>query len=135
MPTGRGDVNAAGIEFYSNLINTLLKNDIEPWVTLFHWDYPYSLFLKGGWLNPKSPDWFAEYTKVIMETLGDRVKNWITFNEPQCFIGHGHHGLSDNTVHAHTYNLWIVLALNFELYKETSPMDLCCNIDHNKAHK
>ena len=63
-----------------------------PWdrsLTLFHWDYPYDLYCKGGWLNPDSPDWFADYTRIIVDRLSDRVAHWMTLNEPQCFIGLG----------------------------------------------
>ena len=91
LPEGIGEINSQGIDFYSRLIDELLENDIEPYITLFHWDYPQSLFLKGGCLNPESPDWFAGYTKVVVDALSDRVKNWITLNEPQCFIGLGHY--------------------------------------------
>ena len=59
-------------------------------MTLFHWDYPYELYCRGGWLNPESPEWFAEYTGIVADRLGDRVKHWITLNEPQCFLGLGH---------------------------------------------
>ncbi|CAA6689535.1 MULTISPECIES: GH1 family beta-glucosidase [unclassified Lentimonas] len=90
MPDGTGRVNEAGMAFYDALINELMANDIEPWVTLFHWDYPYELFLQGGWLNRNSPLWFAEYTKVVVDRFSDRVSHWITVNEPQCFIGLGH---------------------------------------------
>ncbi len=90
LPEGTGKVNKAGIQFYSDLIDELLKHDIEPWVTLFHWDYPYELFLRGGWLNRSSPEWFEEYTKVVVKHFSDRVKYWMTVNEPQCFIGLGY---------------------------------------------
>lgn len=66
-----------------------LANGIEPYVTIFHWDYPYELYKKGGWLNDDSPEWFLEYAKVVVDALSDRVKNWFTINEPQCFIGLG----------------------------------------------
>lgn len=89
FPEGIGEVSEEGIRFYNDLIDELLKNGIEPYVTLFHWDFPYALYLKGGWLNPESPKWFAEYTKVVAERFSDRVKYFITFNEPQCFIGIG----------------------------------------------
>src|SRR5690606_32270163 len=55
LPRGTGKVNEAGLAFYDRLIDELLEHDIAPWVTLFHWDYPYDLFLRGGWLNPDSP--------------------------------------------------------------------------------
>ncbi len=90
IPQGKGAVNSAGIGFYDRLVDELLEAGIQPWVTLFHWDYPYELFLRGGWLNPESPAWFAEYTKVVVDALSDRVSHWITLNEPQCFIGLGH---------------------------------------------
>jgi len=90
MPAGIGPVNTTGLDFYDNLVDELLEHGIEPWVTLFHWDYPYDLFLRGGWLNPESPKWFARYVKAVVQRLSDRVRHWITLNEPQCFIGLGY---------------------------------------------
>lgn len=90
LPQGTGAVNEAGLDFYDRLVDALLKAGIEPWVTLFHWDYPTALYHQGGWLNPKSADWFAEYSRAVVRRLGNRVKHWITFNEPQCFVGVGH---------------------------------------------
>lgn len=89
-PDGTGEINPKGIKFYSDLIDELKRNGIEPVVTLFHWDYPYSLYCKGGWLNPESSDWFETYTKTVVDCLSDRVQYWITINEPQCFIGCGY---------------------------------------------
>jgi len=90
IPSGTGAINQAGIDFYDRLIDTLLDKNITPWITLFHWDYPLDLFQKGGWLNPESSDWFAEYTAVVVNAFSDRVVNWFTQNEPQCYIGLGH---------------------------------------------
>jgi beta-glucosidase len=90
LPDGVGAVNEAGFAFYDQLIDALLDANITPWVTLFHWDYPYELYCRGGWLNPQSPQWFGEYTQLVAQRLGDRVKHWMTLNEPQCFIGLGH---------------------------------------------
>ena len=90
IPDGTGRINKEGVAFYDRLIDSLLENGVEPWVTLFHWDYPYSLYCKGGWLNRDSADWFAEYTQVIVDSLSDRVSHWITLNEPQSFIVLGH---------------------------------------------
>jgi len=87
IPTGEGAVNPAGLAFYDRLIDGLLEAGIEPWATLFHWDYPMDLFCRGGWLNPRSPDWFADYARVVVDHFSDRVSNWMTLNEPQCFIG------------------------------------------------
>lgn len=87
LPDGTGKINQKGLDFYNNLINELLKYGIEPFVTLFHWDYPQKLFEKGGWLNPESSDWFYNYAKIVGKAFGDRVKNFITINEPQCILG------------------------------------------------
>lgn len=90
MPEGTGAVNQKGIEFYNNLIDELLKYNITPYITLFHWDLPYALHIRGGWMNPEITDWFEAYTKVIAENFGDRVKNFITFNEPSVFVNLGY---------------------------------------------
>ena len=90
IPTGTGEPNEAGLDFYDRLIDALLSHNVQPWVTLFHWDFPVDLFHKGGWLNRESVEWFADYTRVLAERLGDRVQHWMTFNEPQIFLGMGH---------------------------------------------
>jgi beta-glucosidase len=90
IPEGTGTINQKGLDYYDRLIDALLEEEIQPWVTLFHWDYPYSLFKRGGWLSPDSSDWFAEYTKVMVDKLSDRVACWMTLNEPQVFIDIGH---------------------------------------------
>jgi beta-glucosidase len=91
LPEGAGKVNQHGLDFYNRLVDALLEKNITPWITLFHWDYPYALYCRGGWLNRDSADWFADYTTLIVDQLSDRVSHWITLNEPQCFIGLGHH--------------------------------------------
>lgn len=90
LPEGVGKVNAKGIDFYNRLIDELLAANIEPYVTLFHWDYPQALYYRGGWLNTDSPHWFADYTRGVVDALSDRVRYWMTLNEPQVFIGMGH---------------------------------------------
>jgi len=90
LPEGTGKINEKGLAFYDRLIDALLENNVEPWVTLFHWDYPYALYCKGGWLNRNSADWFADYAGVMVDKLSDRVTYWMTQNEPQCYIGFGH---------------------------------------------
>lgn len=82
LPEGKGRVNQAGVDFYSNLVDELLANGIEPLVTLFHWDLPAALDDRGGWLNPDIADWFAEYASVMFRALDGRVKKWVTHNEP-----------------------------------------------------
>jgi len=89
LPQGTGPSNQAGLDFYDRLIDALLAAGIEPWVTLFHWDFPHALYLRGGWLNPDSPRWFQDYVRLVVDKLSDRVAHWFTFNEPQCFIGIG----------------------------------------------
>ncbi|HMN39884.1 MAG TPA: GH1 family beta-glucosidase [Phycisphaerales bacterium] len=87
---GTGRVSESGLGFYDRLVDELLAAGIEPWITLFHWDLPLALERRGGWLNREIADWFAEYTRVVVERLSDRVSKWITLNEPQVFIKHGH---------------------------------------------
>ncbi len=82
MPQGRGEVNEAGVKFYSDLIDELIANGIEPWIALNHFDLPLALELElDGWLNPQLPAIFDDYARVCFERFGDRVKHWITFNE------------------------------------------------------
>ncbi len=89
LPNGTGMPNAKGLDFYSRLVDGLMDAGITPYATLFHWDYPYELYCNGGWLNADSSNWFAEYTAVVARKLSDRVTNWMTLNEPLCFIGVG----------------------------------------------
>jgi beta-glucosidase len=90
IPEGVGAVNRPGLDFYDRLVDELLQKGITPYATLFHWDYPLALHRRGGWLHPDSPAWFADYTKVIVDRLSDRVKHWFTFNENKIFVLHGH---------------------------------------------
>ncbi len=84
FPTGRGAINEAGLDFYNRLIDDLLANDITPFVTLYHWDLPQTLQDEGGWLRRGIAEDFAAYADTISRAFGDRVKHWITFNEPWC---------------------------------------------------
>lgn len=89
IPDGTGAVSEAGLDFYDRLIDELLANGVNPHVTLYHWDTPWEVYLKGGWLNRDISDWFERYAEVVVKKLGDRVTSWMTLNEPQCFIGLG----------------------------------------------
>ncbi len=92
QPTGYGKANPEGIRFYSDLIDALLDRGITPWVTLYHWDLPLALQTEyDGWLNPRIADFFAEYADLCFSHFGDRVKHWITLNEPWvvAILGHG----------------------------------------------
>ena len=82
MPTGRGSVNRAGLDFYERLVDRLLSRGIQPLVTLYHWDLPAALDDQGGWLNRDVAGWFADYAEVLFRALDDRVARWVTLNEP-----------------------------------------------------
>ena len=90
LPNGIGEINQKGIDFYNQLIDALMANDITPYITLYHWDLPYALHKKGAWLNSECVEWFAEYAKVVAEAFSDRVQYFFTMNEPQIFIGLGY---------------------------------------------
>ena len=101
MPEGRGKLNQKGMDFYKKLIEELLKNDIEPIITLYHWDLPQSLQKTGGWANRETVDYFVEYAQAMFKSFGGSVNKWITHNEPwvAAFAGHrqGRHapGITD----------------------------------------
>ncbi|KAF6165136.1 hypothetical protein GIB67_000720 [Kingdonia uniflora] len=91
FPNGSGEINQAGIDHYNNFINALLAKGIEPYVTLYHWDLPQALEDKyNGWLNPQIIKDFVVYAETCIEKFGDRVKHWITFNEPHTFAIQGY---------------------------------------------
>lgn len=91
QPSGKGKPNPEGLRFYSNLIDTLLAYNITPWVTLYHWELPLNLQMEyDGWLNPKLADFFADYAAICFDAFGDRVKHWLTLNEPWCSAVLGH---------------------------------------------
>lgn len=90
LPEGIGHVNKKGLQYYSDLVDELLKAGIKPMVTLYHWDLPMALQEKGGWANAEIVNWFADYVQVVVDALSDRVDTWITINEPQMFIGLGY---------------------------------------------
>lgn len=85
-----GEVNGAGLDFYSRLVDTLLQNGIKPWLTLYHWDLPQALEVTGGWTNRDTAYRFAEFAGTVHDVLGDRVASWTTLNEPWCsaFLGY-----------------------------------------------
>lgn len=82
FPEGKGKANPRGIDFYQSLVDELLNNDIQPLVTLYHWDLPQALQEEGGWDNRKTTEYFGEYAEKIFQALGDRVQMWVTMNEP-----------------------------------------------------
>jgi beta-glucosidase len=90
LPNGDGKANPGGLDFYSRLVDALLARGITPFITLYHWDLPQALQERGGWAKRDIAGWFGEYAALLGKTLGDRVKHWITFNEPFAFIVAGH---------------------------------------------
>lgn len=90
LPDGIGKVNQKGLDYYRALVDELRENGIEPYVTLYHWDLPYQLSLKGGLLNRDFAGWFTDYAEVVAKALGDGVETYFTFNEPLSIVGAGY---------------------------------------------
>jgi beta-glucosidase len=90
LPDGKGQVNERGLAFYDRLVDSLCQAGVAPLGVLYHWDLPQTLDETGGWLNRDIADHFAHYADVVSRRLGDRVKQWSTFNEPLCiaFLGY-----------------------------------------------
>ncbi|WP_417834237.1 GH1 family beta-glucosidase [Thalassospira xiamenensis] len=101
IPNGTGEVNETGMAFYDRLIDGMCERDLDPWLCLYHWDLPQALQDRGGWANRDIVDWFGDYTELLVKRFGDRVKSWVTFNEPNvvAWVGHeeGRHapGITD----------------------------------------
>ncbi len=147
LPQGTGEVNQAGLDFYSRLVDGLLAAGITPFATLYHWDMPQALQDRGGWPARATVDAFVEYADVISRHLGDRVKNWITHNEPWCvsFLSHqigehapgwkddwgaafraAHHvllshGLAVRVIRANSAGSEVGITLNFEWAETRQP--------------
>jgi beta-glucosidase len=90
QPDGAGTVNEAGLDFYRRLVDELLAQGIDPWLTLYHWDLPQALEDAGGWPARDTSKRFADFAARVHQALGDRVRNWSTVNEPWCaaFLGY-----------------------------------------------
>lgn len=90
LPDGTGEISEEGIDFYRRICNELAAAGITPVATLYHWDLPQALQDRGGWANPESVEWFAEYAEVVYRHLGESIPHIATFNEPWCtaFLGH-----------------------------------------------
>lgn len=89
-PQGTGQVNQKGVDFYHRVIDKTLELGLQPWVTLYHWDLPQCLQDKGGWATRDIIGWFSEYVDFCTREYGDKVKNWMVFNEPMAFTGAGY---------------------------------------------
>lgn len=142
LPEGTGRVNQAGLDFYERLVDELLANDIEPMVTLYHWDLPAALDDKGGWLNRDSADWFADYGRVLFQRLDGRVKKWVTLNEPWVVtdggylhgaLAPGHRNMFEAPIASH--NLMRAHGAAVKAYRETGrhEIGLVVNIEPKYA--
>ena len=90
FPDGIGLVNKKGLDFYHKVIDECIKQGVEPWVTLYHWDLPQKLQDKGGWANREIINWFSKYVDLCTKEFGGKVKNWMVMNEPAAFVGLGY---------------------------------------------
>ena len=129
LPNGCGYVEKKGVQFYRDLVAELKKYGITPYATLFHWDYPAALMRKGGWLNPESPRWFEEYTRVVAEELGDCIENFMTFNEPEMMFGNTYvttnlapgYRMSDGDIIRMIHNMLLAHGRAVQLLREKIP--------------
>lgn len=128
LPDGRGRINPKGLDFYERLVDALLEAKIRPFVTLYHWDLPQRLQDEGGWPSRSVIDSFAEFAHVIGRTLGDRVKDWMTLNEPHvsAFVGYlaglhapGHTSLTEAVMSSH--HLLLAHGLSVPILRADSP--------------
>lgn len=117
FPEGKGRINKKGIEFYNSLIDELIKNNIAPVITTWHGDLPLIFEDKGGWRNRELIDHYADYASFLFETFGDRVKKWITHNEPWCAAFLGIDDFSESLTIAH--NLFIAHAKAVSAYRKS----------------
>jgi beta-glucosidase len=127
LPQGRGAANTAGLDFYSRLVDGLLAAGIEPFVTLYHWDLPQALQDEGGWPARATAEAFAGYADLVSRCLGDRVKHWMTLNEPavSAFVGYregrhapGHTDLDETLAAAH--HLLLAHSLSVPIVRDNS---------------
>ncbi len=128
LPQGKGSPNQAGLDFYQRLIDELLARNIQPMVTLYHWDLPQAMQDRGGWANRDTADYFADYAALLFYRVADRVRLWITHNEPwvTAYVGHaqGRHapGAKDfPTAVQVTHHLLLSHAKAVQIYREVQP--------------
>ncbi|HEX6762056.1 MAG TPA: GH1 family beta-glucosidase [Gaiellaceae bacterium] len=140
LPAGRGAVNQAGLDFYDRLVDELLGSGITPFVTLFHWDTPQPIEDAGGWPSRATVDAFSEYVEAVASRLGDRVRHWITHNEPWVvsWVGYawGHHApgrTSDPDALATAHHLLLSHGRAVDILRRLSPgseVGITLNLDH-----
>lgn len=128
QPAGSGPANTKGIDYYSSMVDALLEARIRPFVTLYHWDLPQALDDAGGWPNRDTASRFADYVDLVTRAFGDRVSDWMLFNEPAAFtdLGYlegthapGHKSIFDFLRASHTINL--AQGAGFRALKATRP--------------
>ncbi|MDW6004794.1 glycoside hydrolase family 1 protein [Vibrio mangrovi] len=121
IPDGQGGVNEKGIEFYNNLIDELLRYNIEPILTLYHFDLPQALEERGGWNNRETIDAFVEYSRLVFERFGDRVKYFLTINEQNVMVLHGNALGAQSTKkesYQQAHHMFLAQALSMKLCHE-----------------
>ncbi len=126
LPHGTGRINEKGLGFYDRLVDALLAHGIFPMATLYHWDLPEALDNRGGWLNPDIAEWFVDYARACFEKLDDRIRFWVTLNEPWVItdggylhgaLAPGHRNLFETPIAAH--NLLRAHGRAVQLYRES----------------
>ena len=122
QPSGTGAVNRKGLDFYDRLVDELLDNGVQPMVNLFHWDLPQALQDRGGFANPEVVGWFTDFTSAVVSALGDRVSDWMTFNEPAVFAFLAH----ADGIHAPGIKHWptAMLVADNQLRSHVAAVDL-----------
>ncbi len=128
IPDGDGQINEAGLQYYDDLVDELLKNGIEPMITLYHWDLPSALQRKGGWLNRDIADAFGRYAEILARRFKGRVNKYMTINEPQCVAwlgyGNGAHAPGLQLSETELARVYHVLALSHsEAYRRIKAVD------------
>lgn len=125
IPDGDGEVNEKGIQFYNQMIDECLKYNIEPLITMYHFDLPYELDKKGGWSNRSTVDAFVKYAKVLFENYGSKVKYWLTINEQNMMILHGNAigsgGAGQKDLYQQNHHMLIAQAKTMKLLHEMVP--------------
>ncbi|CAK1594687.1 unnamed protein product [Parnassius mnemosyne] len=126
LPSGfPNEQNKLGFQYYDNLIDELLKYNIMPMVTLYHFDLPQKLQDLGGWANPHSVDWFVDYVRVVFDRYASKVKHWITINQPNsiCTSAYGETAMTPDlnkgiTEYQCTKNILLAHAMAYRLYQK-----------------
>jgi beta-glucosidase len=141
VPEGHGAINMAGLDFYDRIVEGLLARGISPFITLYHWDLPQALQDRGGWQNRDTAYYFGDYAEALGQRLGDRVKHWITLNEPQVVVYAGHvqgrhaPGIRDRALIAPVaHHLLLAHGIAVQVLRTETPPDSEVGITLNFSH-